>query len=131
MAGHVTLRLYKWGFSLCLWSAATAWAMGPGAPFVPPVAAQAQAQGMEQEAGGAPAGTGLSGVRLGRHAGAVIDGQWVRRGQTVRGAKLVSIQRTQVSLRHPDGHTEMIEMYPPAGGTAGAASSATTEAAKP
>lgn len=136
MAGHVTrgstLVLLAWSL-FCMPS----WAMGPGDPFVAPRVEQARIQlgqgglpGVASD-GDAAEAVGLSGVRLGRQAGAVIDGQWVRKGQTVRGARLVQVQRTRVTLKHPDGHLEIIEMFPPAGGQAGAMAAASTEAAKP
>jgi hypothetical protein len=88
--------------------------------------------GAAQGAGGAVAAAqGLTGVRVGRHAGAVIDGQWVRKGRTARGARLVQVQRTRVVLKHPDGRKEVIEMYPPVGGQAVAAAPVSTEALKP
>lgn len=136
MAGHV-----KRGAALVLWTwgmfCNPVWAMGPNDPFVAPRVDQARAQLGQGGAPGAamegdtPVAMGLSGVRLGRQAGAVIDGQWVRKGQTVRGARLVQIQRTRVTLQHPDGHQEIIEMFPPVGGQAGAVAAASTEAAKP
>ena len=136
MAGHVkhgaALILGVWGL-FCY----PVWAMGPNDPFVAPRADQTRTQlgqggspGATAE-GDAPVAMGLTGVRLGRQAGAVIDGQWVRKGQTVRGARLVQIQRTRVTLQHPDGHPEIIEMFPPVGGQAGAVAAASTEAAKP
>ncbi|MDE2593091.1 MAG: hypothetical protein KGL57_02540 [Burkholderiales bacterium] len=136
MAGHVKHAAVA---ALCLSSlmGAVAWAMGPSDPFVAPrvdgvltPAGQASVAA-GAETGDAPAAAGLSGVRLGRYAGAVIDGQWIRKGHTVRGARLVQIQRTRVTLQHPDGHQEIIEMFPPAGGQAGAVAAASTEAVKP
>lgn len=136
MAGHVKRSAIG---VMCMWAGlfSSVWAMGPNDPFVAPRIDQAHAQlgqgGVPSAAaeGDAPAAAGLSGVRLGRHAGAVIDGQWVRKGQAVRGARLVQIQRTRVTLQHPDGHQEIIEMFPPVGGQAGAVAAASTEAAKP
>jgi hypothetical protein len=131
MVGHVMRFMLKavWAATFCV----PAWALGPMAPFVAPQADQAGA--FDPAAGaGLDAQTptqGLSGVRLGRYAGAVVDGQWIRKGRTVRGARLVQVQRTRVVLKHPDGHTEIIEMYPPLGGQAGTAVPATTEAIKP
>lgn len=135
MVGHV-MRFMVGVLGACaLGSALPVWALGPTAPFVAPDAAQAAAQLGQGEASGqggaAPAGQGLTGVRLGRHAGAVIDGQWVRKGRTARGARLVQVQRTRVVLKHPDGRKEVIEMYPPVGGQAVAAAPASTEALKP
>lgn len=142
MAGHVKhgvmSALCVWGLLSCASSCTSVWAMGPMAPFVAPRVDQANAQlgqggapAAEGADGAVPAASGLTGVRLGRQAGAVIDGQWVRKGRTVRGARLIQIQRTRVTLQHPDGHQEIIEMFPPVGGQAGAVAAASTEAAKP
>lgn len=136
MVGHVMQHpmrtlLQVWSV-LALLGHSAGWAMGPAAPFVEPGVDQASAQ-LDVAVGAdtvAPS-VGLSGVRLGRQAGAVIDGQWVRKGRTVRGARLVEVQRTRVTLQHPDGHQEIIEMYPPAGGVAGVKAAASTEAIKP
>lgn len=137
MAGHVKQVVMTVLGTMCLAGCASVWAMGPSEPFLAPRADQAGAsQGPEDLVGSAvdgaaPVAKGLSGVRLGRHAGAVIDGLWIRKGREIRGAKLVQIQRTRVTLLHPDGHKEIIEMYPPMGGQAGAVAAASTEAAKP
>lgn len=131
MVGHVMRFMLKaiGALAFCV----PAWALGPMAPFDAPRADQA---GSFEAGGGAGFDAamptqGLTGVRLGRYAGAVIDGQWVRKGRTVRGARLVQVQRTRVVLKHPDGHTEIIEMYPPLGGQVGTAVPASTEAIKP
>ncbi|MDE2431367.1 MAG: hypothetical protein KGN37_00780 [Burkholderiales bacterium] len=130
MVGHVK----QWTLCLALaglspWS----WALGPTAPFVAPTPGQfgALGQSLGSAASAAPATQGLSGVRLGRRSGAVIDGQWVRKGHSIRGARLVDVQRTRVTLLHPDGRKEVIEMYPSSGGQAAAKASAPTEAIKP
>lgn len=102
---------------LALLPAVPARAMGPLAPFAAP------SSGIDEQAqqgAGLVNVQGLSGVRLGRQPGAVIDGIWVPKGQTVRGAKLETILRSRVILRHPDGHTEALDLFPPTG--AGAAS---------
>lgn len=133
MAGHVKCCVIGLA-TMWVASLSPVWAMGPNDPFVAPRIEQTSGLAGEAAAsadGDAAAATGLSGVRLGRHAGAVIDGQWVRKGQAVRGARLVQIQRTRVTLKHPDGHEEIIDMFPPAGGKAGAAAAASTEAVKP
>ncbi len=112
----------------------SSWAAGPAAPFVAPMLTpSADADGVQAGAGenGLNNPSGLSGVRLGRQVGAVIDGQWVRKGGQVRGARLVGVQRARVVLKHPDGHQEIIEMYPPQGVQAGASAPASTEAVKP
>lgn len=135
MVGHVMRFMLRVLGACALGLALPSWALGPMAPFVAPDAAHAAAQlehGAAQGAGGAVAAAqGLTGVRVGRHAGAVIDGQWVRKGRTARGARLVQVQRTRVVLKHPDGRKEVIEMYPPVGGQAVAAAPASTEALKP
>lgn len=141
MAGHVIAsiagRCRAAVLPVCfvmLGTVCTAWAAGPAAPFVPPVldpsSLSVGADGASAAGNGAAA-SGLTGVRLGRQGGAVIDGQWVRLGAQVRGARLVSVQRSKVVLKHPDGHKEIIEMYPPQGGQAGASAPASTEAVKP
>lgn len=103
-------------------------ALGPLAPFVPPgkdsATEGALALGATPARDAAP--SGLSGVRLGRHAGALIDGLWIAQGAAVRGAKLESIKRDRVLLRHPDGRGETLTLYP---ATAAPAASAAASAA--
>ncbi len=96
---------------IACWAATPgAWALGPTAPFVPPgkEAAGGPALGVES---GNHASSGLSGVRLGRLAGALIDGGWVAQGGQVRGARLESVRRDRVVLRHADGSTETLSLY--------------------
>ncbi len=103
--------------ALALLAAAPARSMGPSAPFAAPNS------GLPEQAA-ADAGIanvqGLAGVRLGRQAGAVIDGVWVAKGATVRGAKLETVTRSRVVLRYPDGHTESLDMFPLPGASTGA-----------
>jgi hypothetical protein len=102
---------------VALLPAVSARAMGPLAPFAAPSGGIDE---QAQQGAGLVNVQGLSGVRLGRQPGAVIDGVWVPKGQTVRGAKLETVLRSRVILRHPDGHTEALDLFPPTG--AGAAS---------
>lgn len=132
MAIHVKTRVIHMMLG-ALWSsgAALCHAIGPQAPFVPPVAGEVSADA----AGALPTQegpeVGLSGVRVGRHAGAIIDGQWVRKGKTVRGARLSAIGRSQVVLKHPDGRQEVLSLYAPSGPTTVAQGAASTQAVKP
>lgn len=108
----------------CCLAAGAAWPIGPAAPFVPPgrEAIAATATGL-----GADSGTsGLAGVRLGRHAGALIDGNWVPQGAPARGGRLESVRRDRVVLRRADGSTETLNLY---SATAAPAASAATPAA--
>jgi hypothetical protein len=92
-----------------LCSAGAAHALGPAAPFTPPRAAAAPPAGA---IAAAPQTSALAGVRLGTPAQALIDGQWLRSGATVRGAVLVAITRHGVTLRHPDGRAEQLWLLP-------------------
>lgn len=132
MAVHV-IRFSKkclvgWLLS-AVWS--MAYALGPMAPFEPPVVGEVSAN----DAAGLPnqpaQEVGLSGVRVGRHAGAIIDGKWIRKGKSVRGARLSAVGRSQVVLKHPDGRQEVLSLYLPSGQTAAPQVAATTQAVKP
>ena len=102
-------------------------AMGAAAPFTPPprVAAPTAA------AASAPASaatldpttpalvnsavateSGLSGMHLGSPPRALIDGEWVAVGDTVRGARLQALHADEAQLRHPDGRLERLRMAP-------------------
>jgi hypothetical protein len=83
-------------------------AIGPNDPFTPP-----SPTASADDAATAPvAATGLTGVRLGRLPAALIDGEWVSPGQSVRGARLVEVRLDGALLRHADGHTESIALFP-------------------
>lgn len=109
----------------CCMAAGTAWPIGPAAPFVPPgkEAAAAATTGLGPDSG---TGSGLAGVRLGLHAGALIDGNWVPQGAPVRGGRLESVRRDRVVLRRADGSAETLNLY---SATAAPAASAATPAA--
>lgn len=103
-------------------------AMGPQAPFAAPDSAAPEQASLD---GGAVSVQGLAGVRLGRHAGAVIDGTWVPKGHAVRGATLETVTRRRVTLRYPDGHTESLDLFPPTSAGADAASASRPNEAPP
>ncbi len=92
--------------------------MGAGAPFVPPAIRVAAAQPPASAAPGAVAESaqdnlaGLNGIRAGTRAMALIDGQWVAPGATIRGARLISVFTSAAQLRHPDGRLELVALTP-------------------
>lgn len=89
-----------------------AWALGPQAPFVAPDVVSLSAGDVKGDESTSERTTqGLSGVRVGRYAGAVIDGRWVRKGRSIRGARLIEVRRNGVTLRHPDGRREVLSMF--------------------
>lgn len=90
---------------------AAAHALGPSAPFVAPGASDVAHWGGAAAVDDA-SGQGLSAVRLGPKSGAVIDGRWVDQGGQVRGARLEQVRLDEAVLRYPDGHSEIIKMYP-------------------
>ncbi len=118
--------------SLFLTCAAPAFAMGSNAPFTPPRPASASASAAS-DAPETAAVSGLSGVRLGQHSAALIDGQWVAHGGTVRSARLVALQADAATLRHADGRLERLLMNPTAFWSARPAplSAATARALRP
>ena len=94
-------------------------AMGSSAPFTPPRAAAAysdpaRAVNSVDENADAVVANGLSGVRVGPRAAALIDGQWVAVGGTARGARLLSVQSDAATLRHADGRVERLLLNPAA-----------------
>ena len=94
-------------------------AMGSSAPFTPPRAAAASpdpasAVNAVDENADAISANGLSGVRVGPRAAALIDGQWVAVGDTARGARLLSVQADAATLRHADGRVERLLLNPAA-----------------
>lgn len=91
-------------------------AMGSGAPFTPPRAAatSASASSSGDDSVNAVVASGLSGVRTGHRAAALIDGQWLAVGDTVRGARVLSVQADAATLRHADGRIERLLLNPAA-----------------
>ena len=55
-----------------------------------------------------PGVVGLAGLRLRNHPMALIDGRWSRVGDTVRGARLDTIDSQGAVLRHADGRRERL-----------------------
>lgn len=84
-------------------------AMGPDAPFTPPASRSTTATAASAAA--EPA-SGLRGVRLGSAPAALIDGHWIAPGQPVRGARLALIRIDGALLRHADGRTERLALFP-------------------
>ena len=94
-------------------------AMGSAAPFTPPRAAAASASAASafnaaDDSADVASANGLSGVRVGPRAAALIDGQWVAVGDTARGARLLSVQADAATLRHADGRVERLLLNPAA-----------------
>ena len=115
---HVFFRHAVSGLALLSAMAAPAVcaAMGSAAPFTPPRAAAASASAVNAVDDGVDVASanGLSGVRVGPRAAALIDGQWVAVGDTARGARLLSVQADAATLRHADGRVERLLLSPAA-----------------
>jgi hypothetical protein len=101
--------------------AAPAFALGPQDPFTPPQAGPRAAElaapcvGCVAAPPAQESQEGLAGLRLaGSGSAALIDGRWWPLGSQPRGARLVSIQRHQVQLRHPDGRLQVLALNPAA-----------------
>jgi hypothetical protein len=58
--------------------------------------------------------TGLLGLKLGTHSAALIDGNWLKVGQSTKGAQLVDITQEGVHLRHSNGRREILVLSPDA-----------------
>lgn len=54
------------------------------------------------------------GLKLGAHRSALIDGHWLKVGQSARGAQLVDINNEGVHLRHANGRREIWGLSPQA-----------------
>lgn len=115
MAGHLISRWRRIAppaAALGLWlgvALPSAQALGPKAPFQPPVAPSAATIGsVDGAASAAPVHEGVTGLRLRHHPMALIDGQWARVGDSVRGARLESIRATGALLRHANGRIELL-----------------------
>ena len=94
-------------------------AIGPNDPFTPP---SPTLQASDSAAADPVVATGLTGLRLGRLPAALIDGDWISPGQTVRGARLVAVGLDGALLRHADGRTEHITLFPVSAAPAASAS---------
>lgn len=105
MAGFLTRRSAIVLALLPHWAAA----MGPDAPFTPPASRSTTAAAA---ADAVESASGLRGVRLGSSPAALIDGSWVSPGQPVRGARLARIHLDGALLRHADGRTERLALFP-------------------
>jgi hypothetical protein len=82
-------------------------ALGPADPFRPPGPSLAVAlQDKTQVANGA-----LAGVRLGTKPAALVDGEWIALGQTVRGMRLLSVRMHDITLQHADGRIERLALF--------------------
>lgn len=106
-------------------TSSAALAMGAAAPFAPPprvavpaaaaapAAADPSAPAVANAANAANAiGAGLSGIHLGTRPRALIDGDWVALGETVRGARVHALRADEAQLRHPDGRIEHLRFTP-------------------
>jgi hypothetical protein len=109
-------------------ASSAALAMGAAAPFAAPprvavpaaaaasAAADPLAPAVANAASAANAanaiGAGLSGIHLGTRPRALIDGDWVALGETVRGARLHALRADEAQLRHPDGRLEHLRFTP-------------------
>lgn len=82
-------------------------ALGPADPFTPP----GRGQLASQAGGQAPVGA-LAGVRLGTKPAALIDGEWIALGHSVRGARLAQVRAQAVTLQHVDGRLERLALFP-------------------
>ena len=80
------------------------------APAPTPIAAPLPA-GAASDVESAAALPGLVGLRLGNAPAALIDGAWVRVGQTVRDARLIEVLPSAVRLRHADGRLETVALF--------------------
>jgi hypothetical protein len=102
---------------LALGAPAVTHALGAAAPFVPPRAGATGASGASGLAGEAtpapPADAGLAGVYLRAQPMALIDGQWRRLGETVRGARVAQIDSRGAWLVHGDGRRERLWLAAP------------------
>ena len=99
--------------------ASRAAALGPSDPFTPP---SPGLQASDAATADLVVATGLTGLRLGRLPAALIDGDWISPGQAVRGARLIAVGLDGALLRHADGRTEHITLFPVSAAPAASAS---------
>lgn len=109
MAHVVSLRLGAW---VCAMAPVVlplpATALGPAQPFAAPAAQRGAAAPGDDPTGRTTAR--LSGLRGGAAPAALIDGQWITLGASVRQARLHDIQPPYAVLRHPDGRLERLAL---------------------
>lgn len=91
-------------------AASSALALGQSAPFQPP---RASAVASTSAAATMDSAEGIAGVALHRQPLALIDGQWRRVGDEVRGARLSAIDTRGAWLIHDDGRRERLWLAPP------------------
>ena len=89
-------------------------AIGPRDPFTPPgkeaVVVVPPLESLSTVA--PPVGAGLTGMRFGARPQALIDGEWVAVGKTVRGARLARLLPQHAVLVHPGGREERLPLFP-------------------
>ena len=118
--------------ALCapLTMATSALAMGASAPFTPPARAAAVLASSDSATAATSAAlasllatpglaklatteaSGMNGIQLGARPRALIDGEWVGLGETVRGARLQALRADEAELLHPDGRLEHLRLTP-------------------
>ena len=84
-------------------------ALGPGAPFTPPGAPSSHNTNTVETLA-QPDSSGLTGIKLGRHPQALVDGQWISVGAVHKDAVLVSVGVHDVTLRHANGTIERLTL---------------------
>ncbi len=88
-------------------------ALGPDAPFTPPLALQSGASAVSADGDGAQppalaASATLDGLRLRSHPMALIAGHWSRPGDAVHGGRIETISQDGVLIREPDGRSRFL-----------------------
>jgi hypothetical protein len=106
--------LRTWCAAAGLATAGSASALGPAAPFTPPAPAAAAASAAGADAAAAVSTDAIAGLRLGPAPQALIDGQWLRLGDRVRGARLVAIDARGARIEYPDGRRQALPLSPAA-----------------
>ncbi len=101
-------RPWAWAF-VASFAPCTALAAGAQAPFEPPVANATGAP--EARARGVPA---VQGLRTGSAAAVLIDGRWLRVGQSVAGGRLLAVGPDGAIFRAADGSRHRLVPAAPA-----------------
>lgn len=116
---------WAWGALCCVSVSGATWAAGPSAPFkvptrlsaAPPMAMiDVPLKALDRASADTPSAKPavLLGVKLGAYSAALIDDNWVKIGQSARGALLTKITPESAHLRHPDGRREILALSPDA-----------------